>query len=467
MGLTEVQKKFILSKPSEFTIIKGKSNTGKTEALLHRVLNLVNNFSYEYGDKILFVSKSEGSIKNIRKRYQKVKDKNDYMYLSLLTSKTEPEFCSLSEVTQRHGNYKSSILNKEKIKIIKKILEDNGFKGHKKLNENNIAQIIQEIKFMKNKGVSIGEEFNTLIGDPLRIRKKSKMRKDMFLIYNEYNNILKEENTIDEEDLYRELIKEVDINEGYTHIFIENAENLSKMELEFLLALHKRKSYGTVTIGIDTDKGENIFSELVKNGKVHAKKVFGKNKKVFNFKEEAQSNKKIEVIQEKEELFTFIDLKHRKNFTFSSSAEHESLKDGDNINYSKNELEEIPVFSNIAAGEPILINDKLEDTFILPKLWVRSSNSKFILRVKGDSMINANINDGDFVLIEQNPAPLNGDIVAVNIEGSATLKRIKAEEERILLLPENEKYDPIIINREDEFYILGKAIGIISSKERQ
>ena len=163
MGLTEVQKKFILSKPSEITIIKGKSNTGKTEALLHRVLNLVNNFSYEYGEKILFVSKSEESIKNIRKRYQKVKDKNDYMYLSLLTSKTEPEFCSLSEFTQRHGNYKSSILNKEKIKIIKKILEDNGFKGNKKLNENNIAQIIQEIKFMKNKGVSRGEEFYTLI----------------------------------------------------------------------------------------------------------------------------------------------------------------------------------------------------------------------------------------------------------------------------------------------------------------
>ena len=81
-------------------------------------------------------------------------------------------------------------------------------------------------------------------------------------------------------------------------------------------------------------------------------------------------------------------------------------------------------------------------------------------------MINANINNGDLVIIEQNPTPSNGDIVAVNIDGNATLKRLKIEKERVLLMPENDKYEPISIYRDDEFFVLGKAIGIITKGGR-
>ena len=77
-------------------------------------------------------------------------------------------------------------------------------------------------------------------------------------------------------------------------------------------------------------------------------------------------------------------------------------------------------------------------------------------------MIDANIHNGDLVLIEQNPVPVNGDIVAVNIEGSATLKTLKIEKDKIVLLPQNKNYSPIIITKNEEFYVLGKAIGIIS-----
>ena len=139
----------------------------------------------------------------------------------------------------------------------------------------------------------------------------------------------------------------------------------------------------------------------------------------------------------------------------------ERIKDDYN-KYKSDELEKIPVYENIAAGEPILINEEQQDTFVLPKFWVRSSNDKFILQVKGNSMINAGINDGDLVVIEQNPAPFNGDIVAVNIEGSATLKRLQVGNDKIYLMPENDLYKPIIIDANDEFYILGKAIGIIA-----
>ena len=129
--------------------------------------------------------------------------------------------------------------------------------------------------------------------------------------------------------------------------------------------------------------------------------------------------------------------------------------------YSDDELEQIPVFNNIAAGEPILISPEQQDTFTLPKYWVKGGNKKFILKVKGNSMIKANINDGDLVVIEQTQAPMNGDIVAVNIEGSATLKTLSLTKTTITLLPENDDYEPIVVTPDEEFYILGKAIGVI------
>lgn len=76
-------------------------------------------------------------------------------------------------------------------------------------------------------------------------------------------------------------------------------------------------------------------------------------------------------------------------------------------------------------------------------------------------MIKANINDGDLVVIEQTQAPMNGDIVAVNIEGSATLKTLSLTKTTITLLPENDEYEPIVVTPDEEFYILGKAIGVI------
>ena len=98
---------------------------------------------------------------------------------------------------------------------------------------------------------------------------------------------------------------------------------------------------------------------------------------------------------------------------------------------------------------------------MLPKYWIKGSGDKFILKVKGDSMIEANIHNGDLVVIEQTSTPSNGDIVAININGSATLKTLKVGIDEIILMPANIKYEPIHVSKEEEFYILGKAVGII------
>lgn len=467
MKLLKIQNKFIEGKPCKNSIVKGRSNTGKTEAFLHRILNLVNNFAFEKEDKILFVQKEKGLLDKIKSRFNKVKLDNNYKYISLLSSNVEPEFITLNELILRYSN--GSILAKqnERLDILKEGIKIGCFKKCNKLNNDNLYLILNEIKYMKNNNIKKAEEFMTLMGGPLKLRKNSPSRAEMFILYSYYNRILKEKGLVDEEDRIRLAIENINKEDSrYVHLFIDNVEGLSKLELEFLLALYKDKSYGTITLGIDVDKGENIYSELVKKGRVYAKKVFGNNKKIYNFKVDVVEKNNKQVINEEfniKEKYKFFDLKHRRNFDFSienTGFEEKVLGELDE-KYSDDELEQIPVFNNIAAGEPILISPEQQDTFTLPKYWVKGGNKKFILKVKGNSMIKANINDGDLVVIEQTQAPMNGDIVAVNIEGSATLKTLSLTKTTITLLPENDDYDPIVVTPDEEFYILGKAIGVI------
>ncbi|WP_341274012.1 LexA family protein [Clostridium saccharobutylicum] len=108
------------------------------------------------------------------------------------------------------------------------------------------------------------------------------------------------------------------------------------------------------------------------------------------------------------------------------------------------------------------MNDLLADNYLLPKSWIRGSSNIFMLKIKGDSMINKNINDGDYVLINKQNFASIGDIVAVDIEGEATLKTYKIKDNKISLMPENDKYEPIILD-ENEFDIIGIAVGLIKN----
>jgi SOS regulatory protein LexA len=472
MKLLRIQKKFIESKPVEINILKGKSNTGKSEAILHRILNLTNNFAYEEDDKILVVHKEEKLKNRFLSRYSFFKDKNKYAYMSLLSTDEEPEFLLIKDIVEKYSNEKKVATLKEKGEIIKSLFLLEHFKNCRKLKIENLHIILSEIKFIKNHRVSSIEEFMTLMGGPLRLRKNSSARKDMYLFYELYNKALAKENIQDDEDRIIDALNEISQgnNKGYVHIFVDNAEGLSKLELDLLLGIYNKKTYGTITLAVDIDKGENVHSQLVKKGRVYAKKVFGDKKKIFNFKTDVQASKfeNMTILKEekKEEKYLFLDFKHRRDFEFSLEDNgHEVSFVGEaKEKYDKNDLEEVPVFNKIAAGEPILINPTQEDIFTLPKFWVKGQSQKFILKIKGDSMIDANIDDEDLVVIEQNPSPINGDIVAVNIDGSATLKRIKIDKDEVLLMPENKKYSPIKVTKEQEFYILGKAIGVIKKK---
>lgn len=115
----------------------------------------------------------------------------------------------------------------------------------------------------------------------------------------------------------------------------------------------------------------------------------------------------------------------------------------------------VPILGQIAAGAPILAEQHIEDTFPLPMEWVDDTESVYMLRVKGDSMINAGIFDGDLVAIRSQSVANNGEIVAAMIDEEATVKRFYKEKGRFKLVAENPDYAPI---ETDHLQILGKVI---------
>lgn len=117
----------------------------------------------------------------------------------------------------------------------------------------------------------------------------------------------------------------------------------------------------------------------------------------------------------------------------------------------------VPVLGRIAAGGPILAEEAIEDVFPLPKEIV-GEGALFLLRVAGDSMIDAAIADGDWVVVRQQPTADNGEIVAAMIEGEATVKTFKRRDGHVWLLPHNDAYEPI---PGDEATILGKVVAVL------
>ena len=128
----------------------------------------------------------------------------------------------------------------------------------------------------------------------------------------------------------------------------------------------------------------------------------------------------------------------------------------DSFNFMRREMVNVPIIGRVAAGEPILAEQNIENYFPIPMEYM-PNNQTFILKVKGESMINAGILDGDMVLVEQRSTARNGEMVVALIEDGATVKTFYKEDGIIRLQPENDTMDPIMVT---DVQILGKVIGI-------
>ena len=117
----------------------------------------------------------------------------------------------------------------------------------------------------------------------------------------------------------------------------------------------------------------------------------------------------------------------------------------------------IPIVGSIAAGKPILATENIDSYLLLGQEY----KADFALSIRGDSMIDAGINDGDLALIIKDKPIINGDIYAVLVDGDATLKKVYKNDDYLTLQPCNSKYEPLMVKEEDNPYIIGKLSGIV------
>lgn len=127
------------------------------------------------------------------------------------------------------------------------------------------------------------------------------------------------------------------------------------------------------------------------------------------------------------------------------------------LNENKKEMINIPIVGKVTAGMPILATENIEGTFPIPLDYIKHNNELFMLKISGESMIKAGINDGDLAIIEKVDTATNGDIVVALIDNEATIKRFFKEKNHIRLQPENDTMDAIII---PNCQILGKLVGL-------
>lgn len=499
MELSLRQQRMIHSKPSRYSLIRGVQGSGKTTAAIYRSLYLKNHYCLYEEEKILILTNRDEDINYIENIYKIAQEETRLEYLSIFSNENrKPHVLTLEGILheyflkyeEKYKLKKEIIIENDKKNIIMKEcilkIKDN-YPRLRILHTDYVQFFIEEVKWIKSCNYleadlylqvnRIGRKCEKGQG-PQRINKNSTARKAIYELMLMYNKRLKSDNFVDDEDvnIYALRMLESIKVDKYTHIIIDKSENLTKIQVEFVNALFNQKSYSTMTFLVDTGRSHNTNSWMVKGKRVNIRPL-GEKVKAYSFKDNYEPQEKLvenheDVINdnfnsEELESFQYCDIRHGRAYEFM--RDYSRISDiivndekGD-YEYINEELLELPVYSDIAAGEPILINSEIEGNFYIPRYWLKGVKNPFILKVKGDSMIGANINHGDYVVIRQEQAANNNDIVAVDIGGNATLKRLCISRDRILLMPENEKYQPIVIDSEDT-YILGTAIGIIKHK---
>lgn len=503
MKLDAVQRRIIFNKQLGYSLLKGKGSSGKTTAAIHRAIYLKNQYCLFNDDRVLIVSDKDINVDIAKKIYDKVEDNNKLEYITLFSNQEDKlSFYSIENIICKYFNNseksKHAIIKEEdKIVIINKCIKT--IKGHYKnvkiVDSKYSSFLVDEIKWIKSCNYSTIEAYQSADragrkvkkGEgPSRLFKNSKSREAIFNLMLLYNKVLEENHLVDLEE--RDLIALGNIknfNSKFTHIIVDEFQNFTKVQFEIVKSLLNKKDYGSMLFVNNQDNNSNPNGWFAKGKKLNSIEVDTKIKSYYlkniytdslELKEKMNDLERLNTEGKSNyydnalsiETFEYHDIRHNRKYDFVRDINDISdviVKNEDREDeYTKDELKELAVYNDIAAGDPILINPDIEDKFYVPKFWLKGVNDCFILKVKGDSMINANIDDNDYVVIRKQYAAQNNDIVAVDIDGSATLKRLSIGKEGIKLMPENSKYNPIPITDEGT-NIIGIAVGIIKYKQ--
>lgn len=498
MQLDRIQERIVKSKPCKVSLLKGIKGTGKTTTAVYRTHYLKNNYCLYDRDRILVLAKDSINRDMIRNMYNKFEDYSKVDYQTLFSNAVDRvDILTLEDIISRfYFEYTNSekkwfkiiLETEEKLKIIEKCLQSimpsyNNLKLFSNFSTNFFLDEIEWMKACNYRELAayqccerIGRRYGKGEG-PARLLKNSRERKAIFDLFQSYNVSLAENGTIDNEDIaYLALGQAKKKMCGiYTHIIVDEGQALTKTQIDFVLELLINNTYSSLMFTINKSEAQSNKAWISKGRKVKALDI-NSAVKTYNLSNFYKTVEK-EILGEGEKLmnsndikvtsmecFEYIDLKHHRKMDFKRDSDvlREIVDEDDNV-FTEGNLAQLSVFSDIAAGEPIMMSSEQEAEFYLPIDWIKAPSKCFVLKVKGDSMIGANIFDGDLVVLSKQNTAQNGDIVAAELEGSATLKRLSLNKGTAMLMPENDKYSPIFLQGR-QVSILGIAIGVIKNK---
>lgn len=488
MELSKKQQQIVNSKFNGCLIIKGEEHRGKTLTAIHRAIHLKNNYCLYNDDNIIMIIPNDEEKENILNIYDKEQESG---ILTLFSYNNQSfKVFTINEIIeskfQQIKSNKSLIDDSTRAEILKEcIIELKEQKKRSKiLKEEYISYFLEEFDYIKSNMIFSIDDYqifirrgrkDTIYNGPKSVPKNSSTREVIFNLMELYDEVLEERNLIDCIGRETLILKSLKINniKSYTHIIVDKLHKYSKLQLEIIRILNNKKDYTNfiVTWDIKDMSGKNSLGsrgikikDLFYDMKIKTmvlKEEFKNENKITSFNVSKGYKKQENMFMESYEFF---DIRHNRKFDFaidtSSEADFILSPKGKGENLQIDDLLSVPMYNDIAAGEPIMINEGIEGSFYLPKYWLKGIKDAFLLKVKGDSMINANINDGDYVVIRKQYNANNNDIIAVDLDGSATLKRLSIKKEGIFLMPENDKYTPIVVDDENTM-IIGIAIAII------
>lgn len=144
------------------------------------------------------------------------------------------------------------------------------------------------------------------------------------------------------------------------------------------------------------------------------------------------------------------------------SINREDAESSELINYSEvNNNFKIPIIGRVAAGSPITAEENVEGSIVIDPMFLKKDDDSFALRVKGDSMIEAGVFEGDLVIISPKAIVKNGDMIVARVDDEVTVKIYENKNDIIKLLPQNKLYQPIIVANKNEFSVVGKVTGVV------
>jgi SOS regulatory protein LexA len=475
MELSKVQNRYINSKNTEFSLIKGGSGTGKTTSLIFRLINLENNYCIYEDDKILFLTNNIGELSSVKELYSEYNSKKQ-IYSLFSLDKNRIAFNTIEQLIDDYYNF-YKLQKGLNLKLINKtealtLLVNSTFKCQlheiqkraRSIKNMSLDEIYDEILWIKACVFSKEQYSSTARNGRRRINRKSVTRDCIYSLFEIYNHNLRVNGYIDNYDKVLLAIEYVKNSKNkFSHLIVDDIQYLTKLEFQFVKSLYNNSSYSSINFALNNKVTCDRNAWFVRDRKL---KIISDEFKSKSYLLEKDFNAFIEKDKNFMDKYQYIDFKHKNisDFNIDTSLSSKEIHLEGGISFVQDEILEVPVFNDIAAGNPIEINESIEDNFYLPKVWLEMGKDIFILHVKGDSMIGKNICDGDLVVIKKQQIAYHNDIVAASIEGEATLKTLNFNGNSPSLVAANERYAAFSLE-DKEVSILGVVLGVIKQKK--